>query len=697
MQELSERATCLGNALAAAGGTAVLVELGAALGFDHNRLYRAAKDLQEADLAVRRRRKLEFTPTGRQVFSRWPRPDVGEVGRILSFWPARHRAAAELLVSAVIARRHLPHLRPPPGFVFIGRTAMGKTELVKTVMELLGLDQVKHRLIVAEQTEGDIFGRRYQGEGGQWKLDPSPITLLPMVFFDEFDKAEPSLQMMVWTYFQAERDVQRTGLRVRIDPVPVIAANYPAGRDRYSQLRPEYLRRAITLDVGSDRTSTAHLEEALTAFYEPDRAWRGRFLLEQLAPTAHEAPDVRGFLASVPMVLTEEGIERFVGAGPLEALVLGRSPLYPGVGLGQLAVVTVTDYLTCLESIEGLVTPDWYDVVERVADRLEGAGRAEVEARISAARQARSQQAETVRRATVRQEVETLEHIKHRSAFIEGLTIRYDRLDGRGLHKDFRDNEKLRSDTRGVRDQIRRLIASAANVGPYRLEELKGVAQGPMAGADELWRSNEQFKRQEKQRREEDEQTKAADRQRRAFLATQVKLREQARKESLRRRLAEIQDNLRLLEGYWRRRSSRKGEDTPLAILRGLDVDGQPVIIFRELEPLERERGFRGFFTFLGNAVIAGQGTWHSPHDPSIRFPGTATTCPALATWGPATQRVLGPVIATMHTIEDQLSAELGRPVRRRRPSVSSGRQATNTYQLPQPVPLLALTRRSGF
>lgn len=692
MEDLPERARLLGVALAAAGGAGDLVELAAGLGFDHNRRTRAADDLLAAGLAVRKGRRLELTARGRQVFSRWPRPDAGELGRAVPFWSARHRGAGELLLSAVIARWHLRQLRPPPGFVFIGRTGMGKTQLAHVNMELLGLDQVEHTVIVAEQTEGDLFGRRYQAEGGQWKIEPSPITVLPMVLFDEFDKAEQSLRMMVWTYFHTEREVLRTGLRVSIDPVPVIAANYPHGSDPYSQLRPEYLRKAIVLDVGSDRSSTANLEEALTAFYRrPDRPWRGRFQLERLTPTASEAPGVRGFLDGVRNLLTEEGKERFVGAGPLEALVLGRTPLYPHAGLGELAVITVVHYLTCLESIDGLVIPGWYDVVERVADRLEGADRAEMEARISAARDARRQHAVTARRAKVRQEGETVDHMGQRRAFVETLSFRFDALDGRRLHKDFRDSEQLRSEAEGVRAQLSWLKASAANAGAARLDELRALAEAPKARADELLRSNEQLKRAEKQRRQEAQETRGADRRARAVLARQVQLHERARKESCRRQLAELRDVLGPLEGYWSRRSTRRDE-IPLAILSGLHgLDGQPLVVFREREPFANERGLRGFFTTWGNAVTAGQGTWSSPYDPSLRFPGTAATCPALAEWGPASQRVLEPVIADLHAMEDQLSAQLGQEVRRRRPSVRSDGSTSDVHRLHQPRALQAL------
>jgi hypothetical protein len=667
--ELSDRARIAGEALAAAGGSATAGDIGAAAGFDHNRQARAISDLEKLGLAIRHGRQVELTPAGRQAFSRRPRPDAGLLGEALSFWPHRHRAAAELLLSAIVARHHLPDLRPPPGFVLIGRTGMGKSALVEVVFELLGLDQTEHTVMVPEQSEGDLFGRRIQVEGGAWRLDPAPMTRRPAALFDEFDKGDTGQRTMVWTYFQARREVKRGDQVVRLDPVPVIAANYPAGADPYAQLRPEYLRRAILLDVGTNRASTAHLEEALSAFYR-DRPWQGEFPLEQLVPPVHDAGDFQGFFASVQHLLTDEGQERFIGAGALEALTLGRAALYRSEELSSVAMLTVVDYLTCLESVDGLVQEQWYDTALRVSESMAGVSRTEMVSRLDAAQQARQAQRDQARVVRVREESEDLDHVRTRSEFVAALQHRWGKLDGRSQHKDFRADEQLRNQAAGVRDQLTRLKASAANAGPTRLAELRHLAGGPMAEADRLIKRSEELRADEERRKQQAKADRDAARRHPAMFGRHQQELVKAQRDGLRNQLRQVREEVKPFEGYWRRSSTRKNE-SPFRVLKGLQAPaGGPLIEFQQRPPPPDPGGLKGFFIAMANAQTAGQGIWTAPAAPHLQFQGTANSCAALDAWGQNTRAVLEPAIAVLHEAEDRLSAALGVATRGSRPSV---------------------------
>jgi hypothetical protein len=682
MRNLPERAEKAGQALLQLGGRAPRGDIGRLAGFDHNKQARAIKDLLSAGLVRPDGNEVELTPEGRQRFSPLARPDAGRLDEALGFWPQRHRAVIDLLLSGVVARHHLRELDLPPGFVLIGPTGMGKTSVASVVMELLGLDPAEHTVMVPQQTEGDLFGRTAPVEGGAYAYVPAPATRRPMVLFDEFDKADHGVRLKVWTYFDDRRHVMRGEQLVELAPVPVIAANYAAGADRYAQLRAEYLRRSIVVDFAGDRATVAHLEDHLRDFYQPpERPWFGAFPLKALEPPEVDPRPARSLLASVPRLLNGAGLERWVGARGLEALLRGRAAFYPEATVSELAVMTVTDYLTCVESVEGLVDPRWLGAIEAVADQVARASRAEIEARLAAAHQARAERAQQARAGRVRAEEEDIAHVGRRSEFVAGLVRRWEGLDGRRLHKDFRANPALHDRTIGVREQLSRLKASAAKAGRTRLAELEQLSRRPLAAADELIARNEQLRRAEEHQRQEERAMRAAARARHPAAAIAAKQQARQRRDYLRGYLATVLGAVRPLEGLWGRRSTRK-EERPFQVLRNLKTpDGQPLLVFEERQRSQR----KGLLAEVGNAMRAGQGIWRSTVDPEVRFTGTATTCPALDAWGANTRRVLEPLIGLWHRREDTILAELGKAAHRRRPSVRPSQSPSNVRQLRPP------------
>ena len=168
-------------------------------------------------------------------------------------------------------------------------------------------------------------GRR-AGDG--WQYERASVADKPIALFDEFDKGDTDQRRMVWTYFQGHVDAKNAGTSgLPLKPVPVVASNYPTAGGRLALLRPEYRRRSVVLDVGTDKAVTAHLEDALTEFYAGHR-WRGLLRLAELRPPADAYKWAADLAATVPNVLTDEGEELFAGARALELLALGRAALY---------------------------------------------------------------------------------------------------------------------------------------------------------------------------------------------------------------------------------------------------------------------------------------------------------------------------------------------------------------------------------
>ncbi len=701
VEQLSERAQKAGRALAALGGAATPGLVGKSAGLDSSGQARALNDLKEAGLATGNKARVELTAAGWDIFLARRRPDAGLLDEALSMWPYRHRAFLELLLSAVVARHHLVDVRGPHlgGFMAIGATGTGKSSMGRVACHLLGLDPVDHTLLVPEQTEGSVRGRRELTAEG-WSFSPAPATSLPLVIFDEFDKADESVRRAVFPYFHGEVDVSWEGRRFRYLPVPLIAAN-PARGDRYGHLKDEYRRRSVVLDTGETRAAVPGLDENLRAFYDDER-WRGLLRLDALAPPAAELPaGFRNMMSTLRHVLLPEGVDLFCGPRALELAALGRAGLLGAdsdSAWADAVVATAHDYVACMESIAGLVEPSWPQQFEALRDEIS----AEVDlASLTAALDRRrsdikrnTAQAQSRRRA---EQAEDLQLVRARAEFVDQMRSALESIDGRKVP------EHHRAGAAGLRAQLSRLREDGTHVrSAARLSELQELARAPLSEALALRRLVDQEKAAELQRRQAEKdqarQLRAAARRHPANRPSAEQRRGWATSLTLAR------DTAKPLERLYSRRSTRKGEDV-LAELAGYRLpDGQPLLVYERPAPApppppNRSWGRR----VLDNlAYQPPSGTWRSTLDPAVAYSGSNARCAALSEWGPPSREVLRPALVQLHAKEDELVRLLGRKARSGRPQVSPSSpraQAGNVVPLRAParaLPAAATALPSG-
>jgi hypothetical protein len=681
MSQLPERARKAGRALLELGGAAAPGDVGRRAGLDHNGQARALTDLDRAGRVIHTGGWGDPPPHGWDTLLERPRPDAGILDQALALWPYRHRAFLELLLSAVVARRHVDQQDPHLGFMAIGATGTGKSAMAGVACELLGLDPAEHTLLLAEQTEGSVLGRREPTPDG-WRYSPTPAMALPLVFFDEFDKGDDAVRRATLPYFQGRLDVVREGQRFRYAPTPMLAANPPRSGDRYGQLRVEYQRRSVVLDSGDSRAVVAGLEEALTAFYdEPRRPWRGVLRLDELAPPAADFPEgLRRFLSTVVSLLTDAGAEVFCGARALELVTVGRAGLV-GVdteeGLVALAIATAHDYVACAESLPGLVQAGWHGQLEALREQVgPDVDLAALDAALVRRRAELDGVARQLRAARKAERAEDLAVVGARGELVAELRYAIADLDGR------RVPPAHRVKAAGIRAQLAELRDPAGRATTHaRVAELRELAAGPLAAAHELRRTidaekawAEEAKRQQLEARKREREAQRRHPSARTADVHQKRQWEQA--------LTAVRTSARELERLWRRKATRKGEH-PIEVLRALVLPGgHPVVEYHAPPPQPRPAPDRTFGQRIRERLATRPaGRWHSTIDTAVSYTGASLT-----EWGSPSRALLEPAMAELYALEDRLAFQLGRKPRPGRPELARQSTRSNVVPMARPV-----------
>jgi len=658
------------DSLGELGGAASPDEVGERAGLQKSSRSKWLGQLRDRELIDGPKHRVRLTLLGRSLANRSePAAGVGvALDEAVEVFPTVwHRAFLRLALSAVVGRFHLSHVPAfaghHPGFVAVGPTGAGKSSPAEFVMAVFGLDRVAHTLWLPQQTPGSIFGRREAAEGGGRVFVPATWMERPFVLIEEADKAKPEVRSRVLAYFQGNVEVLEEGERLWLRPTPFLVANTSDHGDVVALVPGEYCRRSVVLDLHHvPRSMLEDLGDRLEAFYA--REGPARLRLEDVRPPAERLEaDARFVLVDrergIRHVLTEHGWQQCDRLG-LEVMALGRAALLglkAGDDLRAATLETAIDYLTVAETMPGEALAGFsLDIAAWRASVRNAEGLDELERHMAELGAQRTQAAaELQARRTVRQ-VEEVELIEARGRLSEQLRLA--EFDIRQVPGD------LRPEAAGIRDALRKLrerIDNTKRAGS--LEELRALAGPPLARAaairarletqkaeaDRLKETVANEERSAREERKRQERQATADRSAHASHRKQQKARAS-------QQLADVRALARKLEALYARRSTKPGE-SPWKVLAQIEMPGgHRVLIFDPPPPYRVPQGLgwwdRKKWEF-NNPPPSGH--WCSPHDSSVVFAGSPSSCARLASWGADTQRVLEPAIVGLHRVEDQL------------------------------------------
>ncbi len=274
--------------------------------------------------------------------------------------PAEHRAMLRLIEDAVVARRALRDVYPSnwPAFILLGPTKSGKTLLGTLAARRFGLDPIATRRLLMREKPGSLLGRRVQTGPASWEIVPSPLLSLPLVMFDEFDKASPEQRQAVFAYLDGVSRYQSEERELDIQATVIVALN--AERD-LGLLPDAYLRRSVVLDTAPLAPVVRDLDLVAAALARVVLPVVGPDLTPPAADLAADAR--RGLRTLLQNCLTERGWQ-LIDVEAVSRLVLGRSATLP-TDLVAAVVATAADYLLVTATRAGLVVDDWPLVFER--------------------------------------------------------------------------------------------------------------------------------------------------------------------------------------------------------------------------------------------------------------------------------------------------------------------------------------------
>jgi hypothetical protein len=167
----------------------------------------------------------------------------------LSLVPTRvHRALIELILAALVARRHESRPDRHPFFVAVGSTLHWKTSLGLFVCYALGVDPNVHVVDCASESGKSLTIRR--GGTGE-PLFKRELLDAPFVVLDEFLTADPTVRAALSIVLGGRLVVPFENAQLRIRPVPLLTMN-PRPKSALEQrigLSPPQIRRAILVDL----------------------------------------------------------------------------------------------------------------------------------------------------------------------------------------------------------------------------------------------------------------------------------------------------------------------------------------------------------------------------------------------------------------------------------------------------------------
>lgn len=659
----AERVEAAGRWLVSVGGLSTPGDLGAALGLNHARQADVVRALRDGGLVDGPQKELRLTPAGWAMFST-PDAEGGEVlARVLNAclpqWAYGHAAYARLLVSATVAKGHLFATRPDDhlSLIALGPQGTGKTFLARLVCEVLGLDWRRHLVQLDDETRGSLRGRRGQVGDEGWRLESAAWAGLPLVVFDEIDKAPPAARTAVWRYLRGQGVVYVEGEPHEVRPVAMVAGNPPEGAagDPARALLPEGTRRrSVILSTGYVGGRTGELAERIDAGMR-SLTPADRLALARLRPPLVELPvEVRAVLREAGrMVTPAHGPTPFLG---LEAAALGRLALAGGDPMAA-TVGTLVDYLAVTGTTPGMVDPGWLARAAGLRAWVADGGHGDVAGVLESIERGQDAARSASRELRVSRAAAGDELVRDRAVMVAHLDRAAAALDGK-VTRSWPAPVKI--DAASIRAVLVRLREdAAASRSREALEDVRARSLPYGAQVDELTRgaqaAREMAELQAAQERKQIEWDRNAQREGEEYRRRQ----EAAQRTAAVVELETLMPVVKELERMYRR-TGRAGA-RPTVALRGCRVDGRPLLEFRpdQVQPIGG-----GFAGRVLSAMFDGGGRMGEWFDVSGRFLGRGLLTegpPVLREWGAGTREVIAPVLRDLRAREDRLREAAGR------------------------------------
>jgi DNA-binding MarR family transcriptional regulator len=573
-------------------------ELGDAASLPARTLSDVLGRLEARGLLTRTKAKVELTAEGRALATSLP--SLAPLGSLDDaadeLLPPWHAAWARLMADAVVARHAFPDRPLHPSFVAFGPSRTGKSTAVSFVLSILGLPDTGHVYQTSALTPGELLGRRTPTSGRDWVFEPSPLLDLELLCLDEYADADSDVRRAARKLLQGEAEVIAEGERVAVRPVVAVLFNPPPRSAPLPALLPPGIyRRAFSLDTSSVPDAMTKRSQPLRAFFAARRR-RELDVAALLDSSVHQLSE--GSVRLIAQLhdgpghtpVTDAGLE-LLDPPKLELCALGRSRRW-GVETSEddvaATAAVVLDALTCLETLRGMIHPNWRRGLDRPEwESFLGAapGAARFAATLRRGVEAQEGIADRIRTTRIARRAESLAVTRQRAELVEGLEL------ARGLTVNL--PKQLRPRAAGVREQLRLLARQAGDArSTEALDEIEVLA-GPLrneaaslravAARERAQEAAERDASRRDAQRERDEQ-----RQRKDELAR----RQRAAKAATTRRVKELRKSRTALGRLLTRRMTRKREDVVSTLIAAGAVRMSTARTERIVDPLTIETMF---------------------------------------------------------------------------------------------------------
>ena len=454
---------------------------------------------------------IALTPEGKEeLHRRLPRPISPlrtDLAQVVDALPTDlHRALFRLAIDVVIAKTHLrTRFREGwPAILVCGPTKSLKTTTGRLVARVLGLDpsEVEHTCYPTRVAPGDPGIRRYQAEGGVWKVATSPDFQRPFVLLDELDKAvgDASLRNSLFSFLDDRTMIVVEGQQIDINCTAFVTANWDREKLLENKFFGPFLRRAFVADTGQVARGWApgyaeKVGEQLAGLRVPKLA------LEKIRPPV-ELPEeavelVRRVLATEVL---PEGRDLYDVLPVLHA-IRGRTALV-GDAL-EAAFEVLSDRLVLLDSL-GVAVPGWRERLLTEWGKYRAEKEPELRRKLEEAKRRQKELEKAVHEHKKRVEERKTQRIEERLQFVESREDLRSRL--ARLRQDLA-RHRVAPGLRAALGELAGQVKSART--PERLAELNPLAakyleQGKRILEELRAEKEAQAKRKEQLRREKD-------------------------------------------------------------------------------------------------------------------------------------------------------------------------------------------------